>query len=293
MALGDIKDAGILAEFVRWGWPWHGLIQAGTVGATGQDHIQPAKCNSWLIDKGLDPLDLTPDQIAAYAAEGMEWRNYALIAGGTVYGAELDDQTYIAVDDVGDNWMVTLAYSFLGSSQIRITASIVPFGVFQDEDIPLPTPVTKTVDVQCTAIELSNPVSAQGSITFTAQNADLHDVYTNGAKAIVGVLLETGAGLLYLFACIEVEIGGEGGTTGSGLDFTASEVISQPNLCTGTVNVDTNNYTNQGKAVSYDLDNSDCLDDGIGTGIKTYKIIDPGPLDTLSIGTRIRNNYAI
>lgn len=235
MPLSDIKDAGILASFERWGWPWHGLIQSDTIASTGQDHTQPTICDSWLIDKGLDPIDLTPEQIAAYAADGMEWRNYALIPGGYVYNTDIGSDAYIHVDEAGDCWRVELAFSFPATNTLRITATIGRFGLIvpSDEAPDPPVTVEKVVDVACEEIELNNAVAiATFGIPYTSRDARLFDVWTNGSKAIAGVLLNYSS-YADLFSVAEITITGEGGDDGSTLSVSAVEIKGQSSLTLG------------------------------------------------------------
>lgn len=203
-----------------WGSPWHGLIQSGMIGATTQAHPQPASCNSWLIDMGLPALSLTPAQLADAALHGYEWRNYALLPGGHVYGKPIGANTYIFVDTTLKPWLVALSYSFPVSQTLRLSASIKRFGLFGHGEA---TPIIKTVDVACQQIELVNPVG-----TYTSRSASLMDVHTNGSKALVGVFLENG--VRDLFSCVELFFSGDGGTDGAGLAMSAVEIKGQTSL---------------------------------------------------------------
>lgn len=241
MALTDIKDAGILAGFVHWGYPYHGLITGGTIGTTGHSHPQPldylANGNnvSWLIDMGLPAITLTTDETTFCAANNMEWRNYALIAGGYAYGTYIGDETYIHIDDDGKAWRVALAYSFPAADTLRITATIQRFGYLRvDGEYTAPAAVIKTADVTCAWIHLTDPfTSSEGP--YLTRSARLQDVHTNGSKALIGVFLRKNPGYGFdycddLFSCVDLVITGAGGESGSTLAVAGSEVIPMTNL---------------------------------------------------------------
>lgn len=241
MPLDDIKNAGILAGFTRWGWPWHGIIKAGMVGSTGQAHTQPldyignGNNVSWLIDYGMPAITLTADESAYYAGLNMEWRTYALIAGGYAYGTYIGDETYIHIDEAGDAWRVALAYSFPATNTLRLTITLQRFGWLRvDGEYTSPAPVTKIVDVACTYIELTELFpSAEGN--YLSRSAKLQDVHTNGSKAMVGVLLRkyVGYGFDYsddLYSCVELTFSGAGGESGAMLSASASELIAYTSL---------------------------------------------------------------
>lgn len=256
MALADIKDAGILAGFTRWGWPWHGLISGGDavtpgmIGATGQLHPQPldgmyyGNNAGWLIDLGLPPVALTSPEAAYYAGLNMEWRNYALIAGGYVYGTYIGDEAYLHIDEAGAAWRITLAYAFPGSHVLRITATIERFGYLRvDGEYTPPAPRVQVIDVTCGYIELSpQPPGASGAYPYLTRYGQIQDVFTNGGKALLGVLLRAPYGIdalgdyLFnddLFSLVELSISGSGGGDGSGLVLSASEVMTYTNLTPG------------------------------------------------------------
>lgn len=229
----DIKDAGILAGFERWGWPWHGLCEGGVIGSSGKTIPQPLWGNAWLIDKGLPEVDITPAEIVSEALAGREWRNYALIAGGQVNGTWLprrlvfgyyESNAYIHIDADGIPWMVTLSATFPGSNVTRISLAIVRFGHFE-LGVGEQAAITKTIDVTCEAVELTNPLGGP----FAYRDIVLHDVWTNGAKALTCVWMKTDLTYDYreVFSCIEIEITGSGGADGSLLSVGASEVKGQ------------------------------------------------------------------
>lgn len=116
---GDIKDAGTLAGVGRYGVPWHGRIEAGTLYTDGAVEVtrtwpQPASADCWLIQRpGLpDPYLDAAAAKAADAAEGKELTNWALLSGaGDIHGKPFartndDKHRWIWVDDDGDVFSV-------------------------------------------------------------------------------------------------------------------------------------------------------------------------------------------
>jgi hypothetical protein len=278
MALGDIKDAGVLIEVTRFGWPWHGVIAGGVVGSTGHPHVQPPQNMAYLIDTGLPALDLTPEQIASEAAFGREWRNYALLPRGTVYNKSIGADSFIHVDEAGKPWRISLTFSFPAAQTLRITAAITEFGVLEIHQGPA-TAITiqKTVDVVCTEIELLNAVSQQivTGASYDSRTGTIQDVWTNGSKALVGVMLHIGL-VSDLFSLVTLIISGVGGADGGGLNLAAVETIAQPALTTGSESFDgVNIYTPNFKAsISEVCDCATvCPPDWTGTYTCTYDIV--------------------
>ena len=213
-----------------WGWPWHGLATGGAIPPSGKTITQPPHCHSWLIDIGLPAIALTSAEDANATANDYEWRNYALISAGQIYDTALPAESFIHVDSDDKCWLVSLAYSVPSANTLRITATIKRFGLFGYGELGT---VTKTVDVACDHIELTkaagNPIQ-----NYDYRDITLHDVWTNGGKALIGIMLtfltlpstETSD----LFSVVEITISGAGGSTGSGLTLAGSEVIGQDAL---------------------------------------------------------------
>ena len=236
MALEDIKDAGGLAGFVRWGWPYHGLCEGGAIGSSGQTIPQPDTGHTWLIDRNLPALDISPAEIAAEALEGREWLNYALISGGSIYGTALPTvmvggsvthNSYIHIDSDGAAWLITLTCSYPSTNVVRVTADIVRFGLF-DETVGEMTPIQKQVDVSCVMTELAG--NAETISGYYYRNGRLHDVHTNGSKALVCIEMVQGSGDIDVTSAIEVTFSGAGGTDGGGLVMAGVEQKTQHEL---------------------------------------------------------------
>lgn len=228
----DIKDAGILAGFELWGWPWHGLCTSGVIdlpGSLTKTITAPAHGSAWLIDRGLPAIERTAEQLVIDAALGHEWRNYGMVSGGVVYGTQLGENKYIHVDEAGERWLISMAYSYpeVTLNKVRITFSIVQFGLFGEG---VKTPITVVKDVQCSFITYTEYGYAYNSWT-----TELEDVWTNGSKALVGVYRTRNSLPLLkdMFSLLEVVITGTGGATGSGLVVDVTEIMPDTSLSYG------------------------------------------------------------
>lgn len=112
----------LLDEIDHFGVPWHGLL----IGANGGEGSEPRlvigegefPVPAQLITNlegsdthlvrvpGVAPLDMTPEVLAAEAAEGRVWQDYALLSGDRqcLYGVPLDGWIYIA--ESGERWLI-------------------------------------------------------------------------------------------------------------------------------------------------------------------------------------------
>ena len=238
MALGDIKDAGILAGFAVWGWPYHGLCAGGSItlpNAATHPMIQPPNELTWLIDMGLQPIERSPTELLADAAAGFEWRNYALISGGMIYGKALNagsfnPDAFIHVDIEGKRWLVKWISAYITTSKLAavFTFSACEFGrLVTDGATALPVEFTVVIPSDSMA-------SAHGVF-------DLEDVWTNGSRALLGIYRivptsQTTDGtpiepwLKDMVSLVEVVISGAGGADGSGLVFSGTEIRGRPQL---------------------------------------------------------------
>ena len=240
MALTDIKDAGILAGFERWGWPWHGLCEAGVIAGSGTVVPVPDTGHAWLIDKGLPPVSLSPGEAVAEAAANREWLNYGFISGGVVYGTRLPTLTYLSirepaafihVDEAGENWLITLTgSSFPAAGVCRIFYSVVRFGHFEAGVGAQPS-IDRTVDVPWTTTANDGAVHPGTYFMY----ASLQDVWTNGSKALVAVVaqINPGSDQREIFSLAELVFTGVGGADGSGLALAASEIRTREQLSPG------------------------------------------------------------
>lgn len=132
MPLPDIKNVGVVATFIRWGSPWHGLCRDGVLtlpnGAT-KILTQPIGGEvSTLIVPGHPVNALTPAEVAADLAAGMVWFDYALLSGTTraVYGKPLGSiNNWIWARSAGERWKVSIGTA----PPISITATSLAYSI--------------------------------------------------------------------------------------------------------------------------------------------------------------------
>lgn len=235
MPIPDIKDAGILAGVGLWGWPYHGLCSGGSIALPGggsRTMVQPAHGAAWLYDLGLPPIVRTPDELAADAALGHQWLNYAFISGGVVYGVQLSNRQFIHVDEAGVRWLLTVNFSVpeISLQRVRLLITIERFGVLRQNGAGTSI-LIQQIDVQCTHIAKSGFASA----TYVATDVRIEDVWTNGSRVLLGVYRtssvdEGPGGLADMYSLIEATISGTGGSDGGDLEIDAVEIRSDAQL---------------------------------------------------------------
>lgn len=235
MPLPDIKDVGIVAGFGLWGWPYHGLCSAGVIACAGgisKTIVTPAHGSAWLYDLGLPAITRTPAEIIADTAIGHEWRNYTMISGGVINGTQIEQigsDSFVHVDASGVPWLIRMVYTYPNytSNQVRITFSVVRFGLFGEG---VKTPVQVIKDVQCHLITYS-----MYGYTYEGIETTLEDVWTNGSRALVSVgrTRSSTPPLKDLFSLLEVTFSGSGGVDGSGLVIAVAEIMQDTELSQG------------------------------------------------------------
>jgi hypothetical protein len=292
----DIKDAGILAGFEVWGWPWHGLCTSGVIdlgGGLTKTITTPAHGSAWLIDRALPAIERSPERLLADAALGHEWRNYGMVSGGSVHGTPIGENKFIHVDAAGERWLIGLTFSFQDSAlqKVRVTLSIVRFGLF---DGGVETPITVDVDVQCTYYTY-----ASYGYVYTNSAGVLEDVWTNGSRFLVGIARQrSGAAtprIHDLYSVIEFTVSGIGGADGSGLVFDAVEVMSDTQLSAGSAEV-TGLGVVTGLGTSLTQDSHvvyyDCVVGApVGVSQEWFYSVKPVPAFELWMASSFDNNY--
>lgn len=209
-----------------WGWPWHGLgvdheltdCPAETVFKDGQ---------AWLLDAGLPALTLSTAEQDEETANGWEWRNYAFLSGGYLYGTDLQTDSAVRKDSLiyfdsnAKPWLLRIGID-RDNDDITVSADIVAFGIFDGGTTPH-TPFNVEADVvSCEDLTaLDTPSGAEMGWT-------IEDVWTNGEKFLVSVqkLLSTtflGNPVTYkdIYSLIEVEVTG---TSEATMTLSATEV---------------------------------------------------------------------
>jgi len=202
----DIKDVGVLAGFVMWGNPWHGTVKGGVLNTGKLDESsseitrawpQPPNAFIWLSEKDGQPDDAytAPDGAApavqsaydelkiAHAADGMEFKPWALISGGQVYGKQvgIDKWFYYAGDKV---WLVTLDYPATventGSLTVQISAQAWP----EFTTSPHSAAIVRSVTLENIG-QAAPDLSALG--ISTTLSVWLRDVKPNGSACILSL----------------------------------------------------------------------------------------------------------
>jgi hypothetical protein len=209
---GDIKDAGALAGIVRFGVPWHGRIEDGALYTGKLDGdgneitrawAQPATGDCWLVKKpGLDDPyagEDGPARQAADAAEGRQYKNFALVSGlGNVHGKNIMSAGYrcawIWFDPDGRAWAVSFKhhagtvsgskYKFSDPMTLRFL-----FSRFGDMKKQGSGHTQFTVDVVADPGDLgqSSPVFTEGNYGLLV----LSDVNETGSQSIFSVSIES------------------------------------------------------------------------------------------------------
>lgn len=217
-----VECSGCVSPYV---WPWHGLATNGVIALPGgHTHTMPTAPltgNAWLLDNG--GADLTPD--AAALAAGETWLNHAHIAGRIYRGADIGADAFIFVDTDSKCWKVQLSYTFPDHYTLRLAISLSRFpgaGTVLS---------TRSIDIACEDLTIG-ALNSIDEYTYNSRQGHLEDVWTNGAKALIGVILETGGNRYHLCSLVELLTSGAGGTTGSGLTMSASEIRAHSVLTT-------------------------------------------------------------
>ena len=219
-----------------WGWPWHGRVQQGS-GAdnsglpSDMPHLgasnglfRDGDGQAWLLDAGLPALSLTADETDEAAAKGWEWRNYAFVSGGHVYGTDLQTDgemrrdAFIYFDANDKPWLFRLSVDLPGANEVDISADVVEFGVFEWGQ-----GAQATFDVTAATVTCADIGPAEAYPGWT-----IEDVWTNGAKLLVSIIRKLpatldGNAVTYkdIYSLIEVTVSGNGP---GGLAMSAAEV---------------------------------------------------------------------
>lgn len=117
-------ELGVFDKIERFGWPWAGRYLSGNLilgnGAACPVSVPaPVSGDSYLLKvPGLPEPDTTP----AEAADGIEWRNYRIIAGrnAVLYNQQLGNDSWVYIDAAGHPWTCTLAWSSKTAASLSI-----------------------------------------------------------------------------------------------------------------------------------------------------------------------------
>lgn len=118
---GELFD---LDEITRFGWPWHGLWQGDRLvlgnGSDSPVWIWPPIDGDCFRIKVPDmpSVDTTPEE----QAEGIEWRNYALLCGSNsvLYNVEMQQGGWVFIDSNKRPWKCRMEFLSKTSATLRI-----------------------------------------------------------------------------------------------------------------------------------------------------------------------------
>lgn len=125
-----------------WGCPWHGLVKAGQLELPNGEFIDyPQPFGFWYhqgVTHGVRHPDApgdprAPEQVAADAALGREWRSSAILAGlgCQLYGKSLGTAQWIYIDPLGARWLASTTLSQVYAATRQVT--LQRFGDFGAE----------------------------------------------------------------------------------------------------------------------------------------------------------------
>lgn len=123
-----------------FGSPWHGYMVGNKLTLdTGRTITVPESAavrdsRTYLLRLPGLPVPETPP---AQAALGMEWRNYALIGGGHLHGANIGSPRWIYIDGAGKPWVMRVD---LGYTQTQVLIDVTverPYSHFDPAGPPM------------------------------------------------------------------------------------------------------------------------------------------------------------
>ena len=190
MALPDIKDVGIVADFVRWGYPWHGLCRGGSVvlpDASTRSVAQPSGGDVLALRvPGTAAIDLTPAEIVAEAAQGREWYDYTVMSGAahSFYETPIGSNSWIWAKSATEKWRVVLSVATIGtvagpSTTVTINATLTEACKFTTTGA---APVTHSLSM---AVTPSGTWSCGEDVLPVLNQLAIIDVSSDGSKVIL------------------------------------------------------------------------------------------------------------
>jgi len=129
------EGLSLLDDFVEFGTPFHGLWRGGHITLpNAETHAMgdPGGPGVILLKvPGIGEVTRSPAQLAADAAAGKEYRNYALLSGHSYGGVQvppsgLGPAYHILIDDANAVWLMRMSH--VGSG--RFSISVRRFGLF-------------------------------------------------------------------------------------------------------------------------------------------------------------------
>lgn len=177
-----------------WGCPWHGLVRNGLLKLpNGSTRPYPGNIgdsqragNTYLIaNPSAPPLERTPEELAADAAAGRQWRRTATLGGERpdLHGVGISGWVYIDPD--GAAWRVSgFSVVTLFSNRLTLTITLARFGVFGGELETYGHTVTLADTGQSTPA-----IDDAGSGFMVDRRAELFDISATGELASIRIAL--------------------------------------------------------------------------------------------------------
>jgi hypothetical protein len=165
----------MMTDVPNWGCPWHGLIKGDELHLPGDKTLpwpQPPTGDTHLIDFGLPAVTTTPE----HQAQGKQWLNKAIIAGGTLHGKALPAGAWIWQDDNGENWLVTHSAHASFYSDGQAALMLTRFGVIGGKR----TEITHSLPLP----PMSDLFFAVGMPPSTDPYITMHACHPKGASAV-------------------------------------------------------------------------------------------------------------
>lgn len=136
----DVKNAGIIAEFIHWGNPYHGAIVGSTLTLPDATTlIVPATANNNCFDfhvpGALGALDENGATVPA-PVPGGEWRDYLLMYGNgdAIYGKAVSAYpvNWLYAHPDGSRWLISITSATTGialsNDALALTLRAIRFG---------------------------------------------------------------------------------------------------------------------------------------------------------------------
>jgi len=204
----DIKDAGPLAHVGRYGVPWHGRIEGGTLYTGKYDALgevtrpwpQPVYSDCWIVRRsGLpDPYDGAAQDKADDALEGKELTNWAILQRpGLVHGKNICAPGYafawLWFDEDGIPWAVSfrILSGTAGGNGYRFDSEMVLRLLFRRFGELIQFDPARTAEQHTADITLAPDALGQAVPYITADELAgffaLLDVKPDGSQVILSV----------------------------------------------------------------------------------------------------------
>jgi hypothetical protein len=255
------------------GYPYHGLARGYHATFPGAVTLTVSAINGCFVARHPNPpaINRTPEQLADDAANGWEWRDYALLCGAERHfngnpSAELGENGWLYVDGNGRAWHMTLHHDAPvdGSFVVRVKRRRL-FGHFGGDysGISVEEVGTYTFNYELPQHYIDGGGSYTAADAMANQLADVFWFSGLGCELIpsadgssVIVNMRSSSGIIgamygacrtgyddetrYLFGVLQIDVTGSGDQeTGIGISAAISTLIAGPSLI--IENVDTSN----------------------------------------------------